>query len=460
MIKGTDKEKIIQELKEKAAEVKELKRTHRKRRPIIIEFSGSPKAGKTSCINSLRQFLKRNGFEVEVIQERASICPVSDKQSPMFNVWTSCMSLAGLVGIVEDKKSTCDFIILDRGIFDALCWFEWLTAYKKMEPEFQKKLCDFFLQKEFVGLIDIVFSFTVEPEKSIEREFANLLTDQMGSIMNRKVLGEYKHAVAEAVKKYQRWFKNIISIDTNERSQDEVGKLVTQNTLETLSDLLDEKVGYITVTQTLEKMLDVQSIGFTDVLEEHLKKIKFDKRLNVEKDIGKIQPIPIVVLIDADNQNRIYVVKKRNESLSKNSTEKNKLLLYIGGHIRVEDVVKGRKGDYLQTCRVALQREVKEELGISIALGDTRPIYIYGKGEQERHHIAICYRYPIQTDGLKMTMDAHELIKNTGTTKSGRFLEIADIVDGKEEIEQWSAMILNHYWGIEVREERQISMFD
>lgn len=74
---------MIQELKEKAGKVKLLKETHRKRRPIIIEFSGSPKAGKTSCINSLRQFLKRNGFEVEVIQERASICPVSDKQSPM-----------------------------------------------------------------------------------------------------------------------------------------------------------------------------------------------------------------------------------------------------------------------------------------------------------------------------------------------------------------------------------------
>ena len=142
---------MIQELKEKAGKVKLLKETHRKRRPIIIEFSGSPKAGKTSCINSLRQFLKRNGFEVEVIQERASICPVSDKQSPMFNVWTSCMSLAGLIGIVEDKKSTCDVIILDRGVFDALCWFEWLTACNKMESDFQKKVCEFLLRKEFVG---------------------------------------------------------------------------------------------------------------------------------------------------------------------------------------------------------------------------------------------------------------------------------------------------------------------
>lgn len=114
----------------------------------------------------------------------------------------------------------------------------------------------------------------------------------------------------------------------------------------------------------------------------------------------------------------------------------------------------------MQTCREALQREVKEELGISIALKNVEPIYLHGKGEQEKKHIAICYKYPIQTDGLKITMDSHELIKNSGTTKSGKFLELSDIIDGKEEIEQWSAMILNYYWGIEIEAERQMSLFD
>lgn len=450
---------MIQELKKKAGEVKLLKETHRKRRPIIIEFSGSPKAGKTSCINSLKQFLKRNGFEVEVIQERASICPVSDKQSPMFNIWTSCMSLAGLIGIVEDKKSTCDVIILDRGVFDALCWFEWLTAYNKMESDFQKKVCEFLLRKEFVGLIDIVFSFTVEPETSIEREYANLLTDQIGSIMNLEVLGEYKKAVDVTVQKNKKLFKNIIPIDTNKSTQDEVGKEVTQKTLETLSNLLDKKIGYITINKALEGTLNEIPVGSTNIMHIPLQHIKFDKRLLVEQEAKKLQPIPILVLTDMEEK-RIFSVKKRNEALSKNSTEKNKLLLYVGGHIRAEDVVNGRKGDYLQTCREALQREVKEELGISIALKNVEPIYIYGKGEQEKKHIAICYKYPIQTDGLKITMDSHELIKNSGTTKSGKFLELSDIIDGKEEIEQWSALILNYYWGIEIEAERQMSLFD
>lgn len=369
------------------------------------------------------------------------------------------MSLAGLVGIVEDKKSTCDVVILDRGIFDAICWFEWLNKYNKMEDAFKKHTSDFLLQNEFVGLIDIVFSFTVEPAKSIEREFAALLTDQTGSIMNLKVLGEYREAVQTAVRKNKRYFKNIISIDTSDDKQDEVGRLVTTKTLETLSDLLDEKIGYIDKSNELMKIINSHNIGNTVDIEKYLKNIKFDKRLKVEKNDKRLQPIPIVVLTDIDDK-KIFAVKKKTESISKYSTEKNKLLLYVGGHVRSEDVVSGRKGDYLQTYRETLQRELKEELGISIALKYIEPIYIYGKGEDEKYHIAICYKCPIQTDGLKITMDSHELVKNSGTTKSGKFLEISEIIEGKEEIEQWSAAILRHYWNIEVKSERQMSIFD
>ena len=78
----------------------------------------------------------------------------------------------------------------------------------------------------------------------------------------------------------------------------------------------------------------------------------------------------------------------------------------------------------------------------------------------KKYHIAICYKCPIQTEGLKITMDTHELVKNTGTTKSGKFLDISEILEGKEEIEQWSAVILRTFWNIEVKSERQMSLFD
>lgn len=60
-----ERKKVIRELQKLAEEVLMLKQEHRQKRPIVIEFSGSPKAGKTSCINSLELFLKRNGLVLE-----------------------------------------------------------------------------------------------------------------------------------------------------------------------------------------------------------------------------------------------------------------------------------------------------------------------------------------------------------------------------------------------------------
>ena len=67
-----DRKKVIKELQTLAESVLNLKSEHRQKRPIVIEFSGSPKAGKTSCINSLELFLKSTTQDV-VLYEKEKI---------------------------------------------------------------------------------------------------------------------------------------------------------------------------------------------------------------------------------------------------------------------------------------------------------------------------------------------------------------------------------------------------
>ena len=78
----------IAELEKLAESVLRLKRNVIPRRPIVIEFCGSPKSGKSSCINSLDLFLRRNKFRTKILTERASVCPVLNKYDPHFNIWT------------------------------------------------------------------------------------------------------------------------------------------------------------------------------------------------------------------------------------------------------------------------------------------------------------------------------------------------------------------------------------
>jgi hypothetical protein len=98
-------------LEERAAKLKAFLETRPAKRPLILEFSGSPKAGKTRCISVLELFLKRNGIRTEVYTERASVSPIKSKGHLNFNVWVSCASLQGML---EALYKDIDVFILDR----------------------------------------------------------------------------------------------------------------------------------------------------------------------------------------------------------------------------------------------------------------------------------------------------------------------------------------------------------
>ena len=441
-INQVERKKVIKELQGLAENILNLKAVHRQKRPIVIEFCGSPKAGKTSCINSLELFLKRNGFTVQVIQERASVCPVSDKQSPMFNLWTSCMSLAGLIGTLENKNNSTDVLILDRGLFDALCWFEWLVSTSKMEESQRQKAEQFLLMEELVKPIDIVFAFSVDPKVSIEREYAKLLTDKIGTIMNERVLNEYLVAMRHIIGTKKHHFHSVFEINTSQMTQDDVGKEVTIKTLETLKGLLMESIGYFTLTEEMQNVFADRSMVSYGELSHILPPLEFSLREDVEANARFVQPIPIAVITNK-KADKLLVIKKNKNAVSETSPEKDKHLIYVGGHARYEDKTESNARDFLSLCKATLKREIKEEIGISVALGSITPYFIYTNNyTTSMKHLAVCFIVHVDEESIKLRLDSQELVLNKGKSKSGKFLSISDI---KHLImESWSYTILEN----------------
>jgi predicted NUDIX family phosphoesterase len=443
-----DKKKMISGLQKLAAEVLKLKSCHRQKRPIVIEFSGSPKSGKTSCINSLELFLKRNGFKVEIVHERASVCPVYDKHSPMFNLWTSCMSISRMIGVLEQKEVTCDVLILDRGVFDAFCWFNWLANKKMLEKEQLGAIESFFLMDSITNRIDLVFAFCAKPEISIKREYATLLTDKPGTIMNTTVLTEYLNSIDYTIEEKKKHFHNdsVFKIDTSDKSQDEVGKEVTETTLTALKNLLMERIGYIENTPALRQKLQKKRWFNYSELSSSFAEMQFDLRENVENDSALIQPIPIAVITNPEHD-RVLTIKKKGSAVTADSPEKDKLLLYVGGHTRFEDYSEINSQNFLSICKYTLRREVKEELGISLAFNEIEPIFLYTPDvEKSAKHLGVCFIVEYDDlDSLHFHLDSVELIQNTGTSKSGRFQDIDEMLkDKKNSFESWSLEILKN----------------
>src|SRR6266542_4300921 len=157
----------IARLEELADALLKEKRSYRSRRPIVIEFCGTPKAGKSSCISSLVIFLKRNGFKVRVLTERASVCPVNNKFDPNFNVWTGCSALAELVQVVSNDSKKVDVVILDRGVFDAVCWFHWQRSHSYLDEHHYELFRDFFFAERWVSKIDIVYILKADAKTAL-----------------------------------------------------------------------------------------------------------------------------------------------------------------------------------------------------------------------------------------------------------------------------------------------------
>jgi len=451
MVNNTNDHQLrIEELEELAAEVLSLKKQHRQRRPIVIEFCGSPKAGKTSCINSLNIFLKRNGFKTAILSERAGFSPISDKYNPVFNVWT-CTSAINEINKKMDRAQhgeEIDVIISDRGIFDALCWFKWLRSQHHMNQKEYTVLTEFATLYRWQKNIDLVYVFMVSPEVSIKREYANLLTNKRGSIMCESVLEQYLNSVKETMEEYAKDFRAVHQIETTDKEQNDVGYEVTSKTLQLLKNMLIEKIGYI--DKTTLPLID----GFNDLntLLPALNHYSFDNRNLVECNPLVVQPIPIAVFL-TPNEDKILCLKKTKSSTSAGSPERGKLLFYAGGHTRIEDEFSDAKCDFLKTAQNTLEREMFEELGISISLeGEPLPFCLYTPqySEKSKQHLAIGWIVHL-TPETKLNLDSYEMVQKKGTSKSGSFLSFAEIEKTFSEnsnlvFESWSKEILLRFF--------------
>ncbi|MGA9507594.1 MAG: hypothetical protein WBV55_03000 [Candidatus Sulfotelmatobacter sp.] len=235
----------ILELEAKADKLKELLDTRAAKRPFIIEFSGAPKSGKTRSISGLELFLKRNGIKVEVFTERASVAPIKSKGHLNFNVWVSCASLQGML---ESLYRDLDVFILDRGVFDALVWNEWLEMTGKITGEEAGQVAHFFTMSRWTELVDLIFVLTCDPKVSIEREYADQLTTKRGTIMAEETLKQFLQATDKTIKEYGTEFKRIVTIDTtNTKTRQGVAK-ITAEALKVLNEFLDETICVVPIT--------------------------------------------------------------------------------------------------------------------------------------------------------------------------------------------------------------------
>jgi predicted ATPase len=188
-LKVEPEKRELEDLKKEADRVLFNLRNGQTRDPLVIEFAGSPKAGKSTCIDILTHFLKRSGFKVWAPTEGASKrTPYHLKRDLVaFNTWTLNYAISEML-VAYYNVDHHDLIILDRGPFDSLSWMSVLLKMGRLKDEELKVYESFAIQPRWFSLIKRVYLFTCEPSVSLKRETESKLTEAPGTAMNPKML--------------------------------------------------------------------------------------------------------------------------------------------------------------------------------------------------------------------------------------------------------------------------------
>ena len=207
-----------EDLQARVAKVLDANPSGSRERPVFIEFAGTPKSGKSTCIEIVSHFFRRVGFKVLAPAEGASRrTPYYLKDDWMaFNTWSASYALMHVLEGLHGSDRY-DLTILDRGLFDALAWFEFLANKKDITADEREHVQDFLRIKHWRSVIDAIFLFKTDAATAMERENSDKLIDEQGSMMNEDRIAELNAAYEAVRERYAAQFKRVEIIDTSNR---------------------------------------------------------------------------------------------------------------------------------------------------------------------------------------------------------------------------------------------------
>jgi thymidylate kinase len=186
-------------------------------RTKIIELFGLPKTGKTTSVLALKKQLMAQGKKVEIVKERASLCPIKDKLHPFFNYWTT---VSFMKEYIEADDKSVDIVIADRGVLDSYIWIN-LLSKRLGKDEYIASFENFVTQNVILENYLLSLCFSASTKTILQREKDRQIIKSSGRVMNEEILNCYSETYA-GLKNALTKISSITEIDSNVTGIEEV----------------------------------------------------------------------------------------------------------------------------------------------------------------------------------------------------------------------------------------------
>lgn len=234
-VDNQDYYKKLRQLHAEKIELQRLKALVTLPKPFVIEFTGTPRTGKTTTINNLYDFFKKGGFEVSLIEEFTTSKYYKEKLKSKFDK----MELGdGNIAILEEiykqlqiaLSSSKEIILIDRSINDRQIWNYRRFIRGDMEEEQYLIARDKYSQisKELIDFLVVTYA---DPLVSLRRDYISSLALEKRRFLNEENIDEYNQSLQALKELFIESVDSMVYLDTSKMNMNDVSIEVASQVL-------------------------------------------------------------------------------------------------------------------------------------------------------------------------------------------------------------------------------------
>ena len=401
---------------------------HGAAKPVIFEFAGIPKAGKTSTLNALQAFLKRCGFRVETVFDRTVLCPIRNNTHSDFDVWAACTTLAQILERTHypPRPDDPDVLLLDRGLFDALCWLRLMGRLERIRPQERQAIENFLRMADWRRRISAIFVMLASPGDALQRGRELLPAEHReGSIMNEPVLAQLLRATRETARSLKQEFR-IFEIDTSAGRKDgakRIAEMAAQLALNVIEEHLREEVLSLPKENIERRFAGNRGLNASEataLVRLFARAGSYRPGDSIEPDKTRFEAFSVIVVRNKSGR----VLRLRRKDPAGTNPPDEKLVIWTGGSVRKQDQAGG---DPVLNCAL---REAQAELGFGLephSLKLRGAVCCQPDGRETQKRVAIVYEWKVKTDAAATVLTRAEFFGRRGAAVKGTFVRLRDL---------------------------------
>lgn len=216
----------LKKLHAQKVELQKLKSLCSLSKPFVIEFSGTPRTGKTTTINNLYDFFKKGGFNTTIIEEFTTSKYYKEVFKEKYkNLSTTELNIAIIEEVTKQLENALhsdkEIILIDRSINDRQIWNYRRYISGNMPEELYYETTEKYssISKELIDFLVITYA---ESLTSLKRDYSSSLALEKRNFLNIDNLDEYNNSLKDIEELFKTSVEDSILLDTTSMSMSDV----------------------------------------------------------------------------------------------------------------------------------------------------------------------------------------------------------------------------------------------